>query len=224
MQASYWKLFTQNHYAMLTRTITCFLLLLTISPLTAQLSVGIQGGFNSSTIYFSGLPSGISRHQQNKNHYFAGITSSYTLCKKWSIGLDAQYAVRGVGYAQQEDANAVTNSRRRNIDLTPKVSYQLLKNVDLQFGIYHSFFLRHEVQLGNTDNWVEPFAIYYAKTDIGLSPGLRFHIGRFSLLASGQIGLKSIAKIDYTNEIGEIIENVHEKNRAIQLGLGYRIF
>lgn len=208
---------------MLNRTITCFLLLCTILPLSAQLSVGIQGGFNSSTIYFSGLPSGVSHQPRAKNYYFAGITTSYPLGTKWSVGLDAQYAVRGVGFEQQENANTTTNSRRKNIDLTPKVSYQLLKNVDLHFGIYHSFFLRHEIQLGNTDNWVEPFAIYYAKTDFGLSPGLRFHIGRFSLLASGQIGLKSIAKIDFTNENGEIIENVHEKNRAIQLGLGYRI-
>ena len=208
---------------MLTRTITCFLLLFTMRPLSAQLSVGIQGGFHASTIHFSGLPSGVSHHPQAKNHYFVGITSSYPLNAKWSVGLDAQYAVRGVGFEQQENANTTTNSRRKNIDLIPKISYQLLKNVGLHLGVYHSFFLRHDVQLGNTDTWVEPFANYYSKTDIGLSPGLRFHIGRFSLLASGQIGLKSISKIEYTNEIGEIIENVHEKNRAIQLGLGYRI-
>ena len=205
---------------MLSRTVTCLLLLLTLNQLSAQFSIGVQGGVNTSTIHFTKE----SRDPKARNHYFAGITTTYEICDKWSVGLDAQYAVRGVGYNVNGDQNSLGASRRKNLDFTPKITCQLFKNLDISMGVYQSFLQRHEIQLGDSNDWLEPFATYYSKTDVGLSPELRFHVGRFSLLASGQLGLKKIAAIEFANENGETIGDVYEKNRALQIGLGYRIW
>jgi len=211
---------------MLSRTLTSLLLLLTLNQLSAQFTIGVHGGINASTTKTHGRTTALYPEQEGRVHYFAGINTAYQLCNKWSAGLDVDFAVRGVGYERTGgvDGNEWSNSRRKNLDFTPKVSYQLFKNLDLNLGVYCSFLQRHEVQIGNSDDWIEPFFTYYSKTDFGLAPGLRFHVGRFSLLASGQIGLKKIAEIEFTNEYGERIDDVHEKNRALQIGLGYRIF
>ena len=210
---------------MLSKTITTLLLLFTLNQLTAQFSIGVHGGVNASTTKANGQTTAFYPDQDARVHYFAGINTTYQLCNKWSAGLDVDYAVRGVGYqvTGNPDENAVSNSRRKNLDVTPKVSYQLFKNLDLNFGIYCSLLLRHGVQIGNSNDWIEPFATYYSKTDFGLAPGLRYQIGRFSVLASGQLGLKKIASITYTSENGEEIDEVHEKNRALQIGVGYLI-
>jgi hypothetical protein len=211
---------------MLSKTITTLLLLFTLNQLSAQFTIGVHGGVNASTIKTHGPVTAFYPEPEAQVHYFAGINTAYQLCNKWSAGLDVDYAVRGVGYevTGDADANALSNSRRKNLDITPKVSYQLFKNLDLNFGVYCSFLQRHEVQIGDSDDWIEPFATYYSKTDVGLAPGLRYQIGRFSLLASGQLGLKKIAAISFTGENGEEIGGRHEKNRALQIGLGYRIF
>ena len=211
---------------MLSKTITTLLLLLTLNQLSAQFTVGIHGGVNASATKIHGPLNALFPESEARVHYFAGINTAYQLCNKWSAGLDLDFAVRGVGYEVSGDADAteVSNSRRKNLDVTPKVSYQLFKNLNLDLGIYYSFLLRHEVQIRDSNDWIEPFATYYANTDVGLAPGLRYQIGRFSLLASGQLGLKKIASFTYTSENGEEIGERHEKNRSLQIGLGYRIF
>ena len=205
---------------MLFRTTYALLLSLTLNQLSAQFSIGVQGGANASTIHHTEE----SLNPKMRNHFFAGITTSFEICDKWSVGLDAQYAVRGVGFNINEGANTVKASRRKNLDFIPHVSYQLFKNLDLYLGVYQSFLQRQEFQLGGSDDWVEPFAIYYSDTDFGLAPGLRYQIGRFSLLASAQIGLKSIASFSFTDENGENTGEVNEKNRSLQVGVGYRIW
>ncbi len=211
---------------MRSKTITSLLLLLTLNQLSAQITIGVHGGVNASTVKIHGPVTALFPEPEARVHYFAGINTAYQLCNKWSAGLDLDFGVRGVGYDVYGNADeyAASNYRRKNLDFTPKVSYQLFKNLDLNFGVYCSFLQRQEIQLGDSKDWTEQFAIYYSKTDFGLAPGLRYQIGRFSLLASGQLGLKKIASITFSGGNGEEIDERTEKNRALQIGLGYRIF
>ncbi len=205
------------------RYLIFILFALSARSLSAQFNFGVEGGVNSSTIHYRNLPSNSNIDPNPRLHYFAGARATYAFSGKWSAGLGAQYALRGVGY----DANSPSETRefRRNcIDLTPQVSWQALKWLELNLGVYQTFTRKTEIRLFDSDDWLVPFFQYYDKTDFGIAPGIRFKYGHFYLSVSGQIGLQTIAALGYYDDSGVYREDIYEKNRALQLGVGYDFF
>lgn len=207
---------------MLTKSITLLLFFVSLSKVSAQWHFGVQAGGNLSTIQRKIVSSINQPDIKSKIFYFGGVYGEYMFAEKWSAGLDVQYAVRGSGY-DMEYPSAIQTFRRKNLDLIPKVSFQILKNIDLQMGAYYSFLLEEAVQVTGSDTWVFPYYDFYSKTDVGLAPGLRFQFGRWSVQAQAQIGLKDLTDIEFVDENANIIGTT-EKNRSFQLGIGYRIF
>ena len=201
-------------------TFACFLL--PAVPLQAQLNLGVEGGLVASTIHFRHLPAGANIHASGRLHYFAGLHPAYHFSEKWAVGLDIHYAVRGEQF-NVESASEVHEYRRRCLDLTPHISWQAYKWLDVNMGIYHSFLGNTELRFFDSDEWLSPLYMYYDETDFGLAPGFRAHCGHFYLTLSGQIGLKTIAGFGYYDDSGTFKSDVREKNRSLQIGVGYSI-
>ncbi len=208
---------------MLIRIATALLFFVSLSNVSAQLHFGVLAGGNLNYVHVKDASSGVSPDIESRFYYFAGVAGEYMFSEKWGAGLDVQYAVHGTGYDASERPNAIESFRRKNIDLIPRVSFRVLKNTDLLVGAYYSFLLHEAFKFEGVNTWVFPYYSIYSKTDVGLAPGLRYQIGRWSVQAQAQIGLKDISTVEYTDANGASFEST-EQNRSFQLGIGYRIF
>lgn len=207
---------------MLLRYLIILLFAFPAATLSAQFNLGIEGGLLASTVHLQNLPDDAHIDADARLHYFAGLHPTYDFAGKWSVGLDVHYAVRGEQF-NAESTSEVHEYRRSCLDLTPHISWQALKWLDVNFGVYHSFLGHTELRFFETDDWLSPLYQYYDETDFGLAPGFRLKHGHFYLLLSGQIGLKTIAGFGYSDSSGEYKSDVKEKNRSLQLGIGYNI-
>lgn len=208
---------------MLNKTFLLLFCSLSVFQASAQWHFGVQAGGNLNYIQAKNLPSKVTANRKSTVYLFSGGNVEYQFASKWSVGLDAQVAVRGYNNDAPENSEVTKATRLKYVDLVPKVSFRVVDNLDLQLGAYYSFLFEEKFKVGNSDKWISPIIDIYSKTDAGIVPGVRYQFHRLSIMANAQIGLKNILPAEFADENGQSVDVSHF-NRSFQLGIGYRIF
>jgi hypothetical protein len=154
--------------------------------------------------------------------FFGGLAARQPLTSKFSVLLDANYAVRGFGYLS---SNEISRFRFEYLDFVPQAEYKVLNNVYVSLGGYLSFRFNEFTKIGES-SWykVNPDLVQFANdVDFGIVPGITLRFDRVSVLARYQYGLVSSSELEVSDGTGTPLGIIGRHNRTFQIGLGFRV-
>jgi hypothetical protein len=196
-----------------------------VKPLKEKFSLSIIGGLNISKMPFRYSETSaelVIPKTRSEYAFFGGLTARQPLSNKFSVLLDANYAVRGFGYLS---SNEIARFRFEYLDFVPQAEYKVFKNVYVSLGGYLSFRFNEFTKIGES-SWykVNPEFVQFAKdVDFGIVPGMTFRFDRVSVLARYQYGLVASSDLEVTDVTGSPLGIIGRHNRTFQIGLGFRI-
>lgn len=190
------------------------------SPLAySQFSLGISGGLNLSHSPFNDM---VVFNTGYRSAYFLGVTPKYHLNSHLAILSDIEYSVKGFE-SKGNNIQLDSESRYTYLDFSPEITYHLADFLSLGMGGYIGFKLDEEQRIAGGE-WSSTKDLEFIKsTDFGLVGSIRGNLHNFFLVMSYQHGLQDISNLQYTDPNGEPLTSGKQRNRNIQLGIGYFI-
>jgi hypothetical protein len=190
------------------------IILFLINIVNSQINIQVSGGIDLSTVSYDG-PDVIN--PQIFKGYHLELNFQHELGENFNLNILGQYLSRGY-LIKNSNGSGV---KRNYIDLQPELSFKPLINTEigigLYFGVLHSFYSKSSngdwqnlADIGITD-----------KNDHGLSFLIRQSINHVVLYLRYKYGIQKLNEIMYTDINGNPIGSSTEKNRQIQIGIGY---
>ena len=128
---------------------------------------------------------------------------------------------------QLSNGEPTPKNRFQTLELNPRLGFFVTPDLAIQAGIYTSYIFQEHYNSGD-GNWAEVSSLVRNQAnnsvDFGLTGGLRYAIGRFSIHSNLQYGVTPITDVSFTDVNGEPFETSSGRNLAFQLGLGYTLF
>ncbi len=203
--------------------ISTVILLCLYSSTTAQAQFRVQSGIsinNIRAIEFNDL----SKVTSKQFGWLAGIGGSLRLSERWSIDLDANYAVKGYRINQSTSNLGTTfiDYQHGHIDLVPSVSYKIFKPISVSLGLYGSYRLNTKVRGYNQDAWLDLDKVE-DQYDAGIQPGISYQKKWYKIFANAQVGVKKNKSIiEFTDINGEPFELSYFTGN-VQLGFAVQL-
>lgn len=184
----------------------------------SQMKLNFSAGVNHSNCVFENLEFIDTSPSWG---YFLGIAPAYQLSEKIQFQLDLQYSRKGYQYT--DPLSSTYEYGFSYFDIIPEVSYKLFDFLAVGLGVNYGLKLNEEYKMGDED-WFDTSHIGLIKsTDFGLTGVLRANYNNLFGFVRYNVGLKNINDINYTNEYAQIITNVKQSNRNLQVGVGYTL-
>ena len=185
------------------------------SALSAQFELNISTGLNNSNVKFENLENVIT---DGKWDFFIGIGPSFRLTDKIRIQIDAQYSLKGY---EEEHVNTLS-TRFAYLDLIPEMEYEVLDFLALSLGVNYGISLNQQSKLGN-DDWGDIPVEIVKSTDFGVVGALKLKYNKLFGFVRYNVGLKNVTDLSFTSRNGDVIDDVKQMNRNLQLGIGYQL-
>ena len=201
------------------------LLLLTATKLASlQAQVGVWGfaGANISNVHF---PDSAGIDEKYESNFSAGFSFRKTGEGRISYLADLAFAPKGYSYSVSVPYEQKVRFRYFYLDLAPQLQYRLTNVLSISAGPYGSLKLKERINAG--DGWKKPLSLvgeFRDDTDFGFIASARAGFGQFTFALSYLHGLQNVSDINFTDENGVPIVKAYERNRAVQLTLGYRFW
>lgn len=203
-----------------------------LSPtLSAQFSLAVQGGIQSSRYIYSGEnPQVIPGASTNSPRFLAGyhiglVPAIKAASGKVELSAPLNFVQRQFQSGPEVPDMPIARNRFQSLELNPRIGFFITPNLSLQTGMYisHFFNVQHDQGDGMWSDVVDWIAKeLYNDVDFGLTGGLRYSVRRFSLHGNLQYGLTPLLDWNFTDINGEPFD-FSGRNLAFQLGLGYTI-
>lgn len=166
--------------------------------------------------------------------FFAGASLNLALSERWEIPLEVQFSQRGFHYNTEAAFIFVDNQialfrgrvdyRLSYLDLAPKVEFRPIRALGIAVGPYLSVQLSESVRYEEVIEWTSTKDnALFEDIDFGLSAKLSGYLGPVSLFVAYQYGLANISNLILTDDNGQDLGRLGAKNRAVLVGLGWRI-
>jgi hypothetical protein len=183
-----------------------------------QINLNFSSGLNYSNCKFEKFE-GLS--PKGRFGYFIGIAPNYQISEKIQFQVDFQYSLKGFDTGIE---NNLTPSEFRYgyLDIIPEVEFHLQRYLALGVGLNYGIKINEQVKISNGD-WSDPIVETINSTDFGLICKLETNYKNLSGFVRYNIGLKNIAEGIFTDENGQINEDVKQLNRNLQIGIGYKL-
>ncbi len=189
----------------------------TINYSYTQNYIAIGGGINIAHTNFEGI--GSTNLKPAIYSYFS-IAPTVSLSSKLNVIFDLEYTAKG---AKDETGGSIGGSKSRlsYLSISPELEYRLHKNIGIGLGVYAALRSREDIKTGDSD-WVKLKDAHLIKaSDYGLDFSLRADYKNIFFKIAYNLGLYNITALSFTDEDGLPIDGVSQKNRAIQIGVGY---
>lgn len=188
----------------------------------AQISVEVQSGANLSTVY-QGSRS-FDSEVSPKLGYFGAFKGKYQFNERIGASLSAMLSLEG--YNSVLTINSISRSldnRYVNLRFLPEFEYQFSERLSVFTGFAFGIPTRNEFRSGDGD-WVEAGDLLDKEIDVNLSLGGTYSFGKVILNIRYMHGIRDVDEITFTDDNGEIDSVSGQRNRVVQLGIGYRFF
>jgi outer membrane protein with beta-barrel domain len=192
-----------------------------LGTLHAQVEVWGFAGANISKANFS---DSIIMNEKYEANFSAGISLRKAGEGRISFLTDLAFAPKGYSYSYSIPFEQKIRLRYFYLDLAPQLQYRLTNVLSISAGPYGSLKLKERINAG--DGWKKPLSVvgeFRDDTDFGFIAVARASLGQFTLALSYLHGLQNVSDINFTDENGVPIGKTYERNRAVQLTLGYRL-
>ncbi len=199
--------------------ITFLLLFVMMESTLAQVNLNFSAGINDANLKYKNLENAA---YTNGSGYFIGIAPSYKFCEKVSFLVDFQYSNQNY---YTGDINSITASGFKTsfINIMPEMEYQVHKKIALGVGVNYGLKLNEQTRIANGD-WSKTRGFEQTKsTDFGLTGKLKVSHKKLFAFLRYNVGLKNITNLTFTNNNGQVIEDVQQLNRNLQVGIGYAL-
>ncbi len=212
----------KNNYLLVTAAL---LLISLFRPVfsSAQSTFGIQGGLHLSDALVTGPTPYVTSSQGN---FFGGITARHPFTAGWALITDGQFTKRGFFlfpfYSSQADSRI--GVQLMYLDLATRLEYHVFKNLHLQLGPYAGYRMTEYDQLIGSEKWVKAVYPISNKWDVGLQGGVVAHFQRWTAFVLYTHGLKTIGRLEVTDEDGNSQGQLRILNKGLQVGAGYTLF
>lgn len=196
------------------------LLLFVLAPLAihAQFGFGLSAGLNNATVEFN--ENFFSSDPVSRQGYFVGVAPYYKLSKQTRVVLNLQYSHKGYGRFALDDP-ASTSWRYSYLDLIPEVEYDFLSFLTLGVGANLGFKTEEAFREAREDWDRNPSFNTIKEMDWGLSGKAAIKLGRVSAFVRYNWGVMNVNNLRWTDVNGSPIEDASQRNRNVQIGLGY---
>ena len=195
---------------------TCTFFFLLIQITNSQISVGVQGGINLATQKFS-KELIINGELTLNQYYFFGASIKSKETEKISLILNMQYSQKGYKISSQLGDSEFRGSY---LDLLPEIECMVAKNFAASIGAYAGLLIKEEFAL-NQGKFKKPIIEITEKVDFGVHAALKYYIKDFYILGRYEFGIAKVTDLPFTDGTGSILENSNQRNRVLQLGVGF---
>lgn len=196
--------------------ITLFLLISITDTVFSQLQLNLSAGLNNSFVKFENLG---TANTDTKLNYFVGLAPSFRISDKVRFQIEAQYSLKGYKLDQGRSLN-ITFSY---LDLIPEVEYDIFEFLAIGVGLNYA--IRTNEQIKSEDGILTNLETNsISSTDFGLTGKLKVKFNRIFGFVRYNLGVKDINELFITDVDGNIIEDVRQLNRNLQIGLGYQLW
>jgi len=189
----------------------------------AQSSFSLEGGLNFSKVK---MTNSAIFDPQFRAGYFLGIRHNIPMNEKISFNYTFQYTQDGYANNIMPEINSPENLeevefRYHYFRLIPHIEFHLNSKIGLFAGPNLGAGFKEELR-ANKGKWIDVGEDKFIENvDFALRLGARYHIKRFTISANYNHGFTKFRNINETDENGVDLGLVNERNRSIQIGLGY---
>ena len=186
----------------------------------SQFSISVEAGGNYS--YWHPKGDGLLK-TEGKTGYYIATTPSYKFNDLITTGLNLEYSNRGIVFSGFGSLNGVPvkqNITENYARISPQIHISPFKNLAILLGPEFGFSINEfSKSMGNPS--VKSETKFLKEQDLGAVIGTRYFLKNIFLTAKYFHGFSEVSNLNYIDEQGNQI-NGHQKNRNIQLGIGYR--
>jgi hypothetical protein len=204
-----------------------------LSPtLSAQFSLAVQGGIQSSRHVYSGeffqiIPGASTNPPRFLAGYHIGLVPAFKAeSGKIEVFVPLSFVERQFQFGPEVPDTPISRDRFRSLELNPRIGIFIGPDFSVLAGMYGSYIVQTHVN-HNEDGWsVVPDWIrkqLYNSFEVGFTGGLRYAVNRFHIYGNVQYGLSPLLDMQFTDVNGEPLDKFSGRNLAFQLGLGYTI-
>lgn len=196
----------------------CFLFVCSLTPLTAQVQIGVTAGVNLAEVRFDGNGE-YAPPAELANYVFYGASLSVPMAGKFNLLVDITHSRKG--YKSPNPAINLTEFIGITyIDVSPAVEFRPIRFIGISLGGYFGFKLKDQVK---TAEWRDIEIADFSKTnDLGVTAAVRGYFKNFFLMAGYNFGLQNVIEFEATDLNGANIGLWEGNNRVAQIAAGYR--
>lgn len=187
----------------------------------AQFTVGVEAGGNYS--YWQPKGEGTLK-TEGKYGYYIATSPGYKFNNLITGVLNLEYSNRGIVFSELGNLNGEPiqqNITENYARISPQIHLSPIKNLVLILGPEFGFSV-NEFSSSRGFSHVKSEIKFLNDLDLGAVIGTRIFIKNFFITAKYFHGFNDVSNLDFTDEYGNLIKE-HQKNRNIQVGIGYRI-
>jgi len=196
-----------------------FIFFYTSITISAQLGLSVGGGVNFSNLRVKNLA---SFKPTTKTNYFLSVKPEFHLTEKLCVALDIQFSRKGFGL-DADSTDFVDGYRFQYLDLIPQVQYKFVEQVAIFGGL--GVGIRGSEKYKIKGAWDEAVNKISNGTDFTYVLGARvFPLDGLSIFVQYAGSLSSFYNVAFTDDQGNIIQNVDTRLKNFQIGIGYQLF
>jgi hypothetical protein len=196
-----------------------FIFLCTSITIYAQLGLSVGGGVNFSNLKVKNLD---GFKPTSGTNYFLSVKPEFHLTDKLSVALDIQFSQKGFGLGA-DTTDFIDGYRFQYLDLIPQVQYKFMEQLAIFGGL--GVGIRGSEKYKIKGAWQEAVIKISSGADFTYVLGTRILATRqLSIFAQYAGSMSSFFDFEFTDDQGNIIENVDSRLTNFQLGVGYQLF
>ena len=184
----------------------------------AQVTARVEGGVNLATVDLTDTSIFQDGNVENRMGFYLAFIPKIYLTEKIALNVEAQYSEEGYKIDTDE-----FEAKFQYVRLLPQIEIKLMKVLGIYGGYNFGFNVSEQLKLAN-GSFEKSIVDTIKKTDSGFTVGARVYIGKFSLTGKYNFGIQNINDLIYTDQNGQPIAEVEQRNRNIQIGVGYQLF
>jgi hypothetical protein len=190
----------------------------------AQVSVGVKGGLNLSSIAVKNDPSGDFLKKENIKTsvgFHAGVYLQVPLSAKFSLMPELQFTKRGFKY-NESDPQPNTRVNLNYLELPVLLSYSPIEWLGVDLGPNAAYCVSAKIK---TDGYSgSGSADPDNKIDFSIAGGVRVRINqKISALGRYNYGLTTVYEIKFRGLMNEDLGSVKTYHRNVQFGMSYKL-
>lgn len=207
------------------------LLFVTSVMFAQQTSIGLRAGYTFSDVLMQvpdnvieGNPDfDISDNYQPLHSFHIGIDGLLKFSERWGVNAGVIYARKGyTGTLAWPSGGADAAWELHYLTLPMVVDFRLWKGLSLQGGAEAGWLM--DARVKSAGNSFDPQNLFSINDfDFGLVGGLEYRFAKGFFIGARYIaGIAPLYTIEFTNDVGELSEEIAVRNSAAQISLGYR--
>lgn len=190
------------------------------SFITAQITLGIQGGVSVSDI--SMKASEVFANTSQLAGISIGVVPKYKVDEKWSVRSGVSYSSKGFKIHDIASGPSTASWRINYLDWMPQYEFSPAKYIGIRLGGFIGLKMSEKIRPADSKDWNDPMAEFAKNLDFGLSGGISGYLKSLEWFVDYQFGLNDISTIVFTDGNGNAIPdpgNVY--SRSLRVGLSY---